>query len=406
MAVLKPNLEQVHRERAAQPDAPAAPVPEQAVTAAHAAVYAIVDNAMADIAADLGAMRGINTKTVRLHMRLAADTALGAAAPSIREPLEEQIANLRNALREAGAEMDRRYEMGREAERDRISQLSFNDLTAANIRIVNLEAALGRFEHLEEAAQAKAAGHAVEAERQRIRQLATERGATYPGTDGTHDGVPVPRALPFAGLIGDGPPGIIRSEGQLAQEQVEELKAKWLAAWEAGRGRPLEVLPDRDLEDRVAELEQELDTINGILRENGYEYPLGARGVSDMADHRAQQLIELVHLDPEHWAAPGNAAGPYGKRLAGLEQRLGSAEALTIQAQDYANAETERASHALALASAILGKHYDWLDHPEIYQAQLDEYGAAIDQLEDGQGEPGQGGQRVAGLEQLARTSG
>lgn len=113
---------------------PAAPVPDQAVTDAHAAVYAIVDNAMADIAADLGALRGINTKTVRRHMCLAADTALQAAAPAIREAERDRISqlsfdsltaanvrivNLEAALREAGAEMDRRYEMGAQAERQR-----------------------------------------------------------------------------------------------------------------------------------------------------------------------------------------------------------------------------------------------------------------------------------------------
>ena len=73
---------------------------------------------------------------------------------------------------------------------------------------------------------------------------------------------------------------------------------------------------------RSLRLRAELDRINDILRENGYDYPLGARGVSDMADHRAEQLDELVRFDPEHWAAPGRAAGPYGKRVAELERQL------------------------------------------------------------------------------------
>lgn len=37
----------------------------------------------------------------------------------------------------------------------------------------------------------------------------------------------------------------------------------------------------------------ELERVNAILRENGFEYPLGARGVHDMAMQQAAFLEEL-----------------------------------------------------------------------------------------------------------------
>jgi len=49
---------------------------------------------------------------------------LEAAAPAIAAGKDTTITNLRNALKEAGAEMDRRYEMGAAAERERIRQLA------------------------------------------------------------------------------------------------------------------------------------------------------------------------------------------------------------------------------------------------------------------------------------------
>ena len=70
------------------------------------------------------------------------------------------------------------------------------------------------------------------------------------------------------------------------------------------------------------QLDAEMARINLILSDNGYDYPHGARGVEDMASHRAEQLDELVRLDPEHWAAPGRAAGPYGARVRALEAAL------------------------------------------------------------------------------------
>lgn len=100
---------------------------------------------------------------------------------------------------------------------------------------------------------------------------------------------------------------------------------------------------------------RELDRINGILRENGYEYPLGARGVQDMANHRAEQLDELVRLDPEHWAAPGSAAGPYGKRVAEMEQRLAKqadelrAEFVRLLTQDSESKDRRRKTYNQAI---------------------------------------------------------
>ena len=49
--------------------------------------------------------------------------------------------------------------------------------------------------------------------------------------------------------------------------------------------------------------EAELVKINDILREHGFGYPLGARGVQDLADGYRVRQEELHELDPEHWAA-------------------------------------------------------------------------------------------------------
>lgn len=49
--------------------------------------------------------------------------------------------------------------------------------------------------------------------------------------------------------------------------------------------------------------EAELERINEILREHGFEYPLGSRGVQDLADGYRVRQEELHELDPEHWAA-------------------------------------------------------------------------------------------------------
>lgn len=47
----------------------------------------------------------------------------------------------------------------------------------------------------------------------------------------------------------------------------------------------------------------ELAKINEILREHGFEYPLGSRGVQDLADGYRVRQEELHERDPEHWAA-------------------------------------------------------------------------------------------------------
>lgn len=49
--------------------------------------------------------------------------------------------------------------------------------------------------------------------------------------------------------------------------------------------------------------EMELAKINEILREHGFEYPLGSRGVRDLADGYRVRQEELHERDPDHWAA-------------------------------------------------------------------------------------------------------
>jgi hypothetical protein len=49
--------------------------------------------------------------------------------------------------------------------------------------------------------------------------------------------------------------------------------------------------------------EAELEKINDILRATGFEYPLGARGVQDLADGYRVRQEELHQLDPDNWAA-------------------------------------------------------------------------------------------------------
>jgi hypothetical protein len=48
--------------------------------------------------------------------------------------------------------------------------------------------------------------------------------------------------------------------------------------------------------------EAELAKINQILRAAGFEYPLGARGVQDLADGYRVRQEELHRLDPASWA--------------------------------------------------------------------------------------------------------
>lgn len=47
-----------------------------------------------------------------------------------------------------------------------------------------------------------------------------------------------------------------------------------------------------DAEDELEMWKSQVEEINRILRDNGYEYPLGARGVADMAHHREVYLDE------------------------------------------------------------------------------------------------------------------
>ena len=47
----------------------------------------------------------------------------------------------------------------------------------------------------------------------------------------------------------------------------------------------------------------ELEKINQILRTTGFEYPLGARGVQDLADGYRVRQEDLHRLDPDHGAA-------------------------------------------------------------------------------------------------------
>ena len=55
---------------------------------------------------------------------------------------------------------------------------------------------------------------------------------------------------------------------------------------------------------QAAQAALEVERINQILRAHGFEYPLGARGVQDMADGYRVRQEELHRLDPDHWAAP------------------------------------------------------------------------------------------------------
>lgn len=54
------------------------------------------------------------------------DALIAAAVVNEGQRWQEQVTRLRNALREAGAEMDRRYEMGAKAEREAIRQLAID----------------------------------------------------------------------------------------------------------------------------------------------------------------------------------------------------------------------------------------------------------------------------------------
>lgn len=72
---------------------------------------------------------------------------------------------------------------------------------------------------------------------------------------------------------------------------------------EAGR-----VIPLSDVVQRLADwyrsddglARAELEKVNAILREHGFEYPLGARGVHDMAMQRAGFLEELNELEQKN----------------------------------------------------------------------------------------------------------
>ena len=58
-------------------------LPDDAVTAAHEAVWAGADDCVKDFNNDIGAYGTVTAKTVRTALRLAADDALEAAAPAI-----------------------------------------------------------------------------------------------------------------------------------------------------------------------------------------------------------------------------------------------------------------------------------------------------------------------------------
>lgn len=86
---------------------------------------------------------------------------------------------------------------------------------------------------------------------------------------------------------------LLVSSGEWAPEQVIELGkviAQMGANW-----RPQ--VPD------ACSAGLELAKINEILREHGFEYPLGARGVADLAHGYRVRQEALHELDPEHWAA-------------------------------------------------------------------------------------------------------
>jgi len=85
--------------------------------------------------------------------------------------------------------------------------------------------------------------------------------------------------------------GILR-EAIMTEDQVTEFRRRFAAAM---RDWQPHVLPDSD---------SELAEINEILREHGFEYPLGARGVADLAHGYRVRQEELHRIDPDHWAAP------------------------------------------------------------------------------------------------------
>jgi hypothetical protein len=63
----------------------------------------------------------------------------------------------------------------------------------------------------------------------------------------------------------------------------------------------------------------ELDRIDAILRAYGFEYPLGARAVEDLAFAYAVRQRELHNLRPDEWAAmdlpdSGRSPGMYRVR--------------------------------------------------------------------------------------------
>lgn len=69
----------------------------------------------------------------------------------------------------------------------------------------------------------------------------------------------------------------------------------------------------------------------------------------------------------------------YKKALERFERLEATAQAKAVEAA--VAAERERADEAVALARTILGRHYDWLPHAEIYGKQLDEFDVALDLL-------------------------
>ena len=83
------------------------------------------------------------------------------------------------------------------------------------------------------------------------------------------------------------------SSGEWTPEQVIEYGK--VIAQIGGNWRPQ--VPDE------CSASLELAKINEILHEHGFEYPLGARGVQDLADGYRVRQEELHTLDPEHWAA-------------------------------------------------------------------------------------------------------
>lgn len=71
---------------------------------------------------------------------------------------------------------------------------------------------------------------------------------------------------------------------------------------------------------------KELEKINDILRENGFYYPLGARGVADMANHRRGYLEELRAEFPERFIGAVRVepvSNPTGKVRTGEKVKKG-----------------------------------------------------------------------------------